>query len=229
MPGGLAGPGRLRDPDGADPALTVVLDEQYHWVPRKALETGAALMRRMMPALPMSQLLTLVAELNKVSGATAGAQGGQRRKGGHVKTGRSKWDSLAEWPMEQGKGSRSLQEACRLRTRHVRVVCSAPTPAFCCQVWRDREKARLAEVAAAHAAEIKRLIATFKQRAPYEAVVAGEKLNDLKRRLKAQAAQAAALAAAAKGDQKRSEDDSKVRADGIGTTHLFRGLVPRFG
>eukprot|EP00198_Chlamydomonas_reinhardtii_P004409 XP_001693745.1 predicted protein [Chlamydomonas reinhardtii] len=142
VPGGLAGPGRLRDPDGADPALTVVLDEQYHWVPRKALETGAALMRRMMPALPMSQLLTLVAELNKV--------------------------------------------------------------------WRDREKARLAEVAAAHAAEIKRLIATFKQRAPYEAVVAGEKLNDLKRRLKAQAAQAAALAAAAKGDQKRSEDDSKA-------------------
>ncbi|KAG2436614.1 hypothetical protein HYH02_011549 [Chlamydomonas schloesseri] len=140
--GGLAGPGRLRDPDGPDPALTVVLDEQYHWVPRKALETGAALMRRMMPALPMSQLLTLVAELNKV--------------------------------------------------------------------WRDREKARLAEVAAAHAAEIKRLTATFKQRAPYEAVVAGEKLNDLKRRLKAQAAQSAALAAAARGDQKRGEEDCKA-------------------
>ncbi|KAG2443784.1 hypothetical protein HXX76_002128 [Chlamydomonas incerta] len=142
VPGGLAGPGRLRDPDGPDPALSVVLDEQYHWVPRQALETGAALMRRMMPALPMSQLLTLVAELNKV--------------------------------------------------------------------WRDREKARLAEVAAAHSAEIKQLTATFKQRAPYEAVVAGEKLNDLKRRLKAQAAQAAALAAAAKGDQKRSEDDCKA-------------------
>jgi hypothetical protein len=35
-------------------------------VPKRALEAGAALMRRMAPALPMSQLLALVAELNKV-------------------------------------------------------------------------------------------------------------------------------------------------------------------
>ncbi|GLC49181.1 hypothetical protein PLESTB_000191200 [Pleodorina starrii] len=138
----LAGAGRRRDPDGGDPSLTLVLDEQYHWVPRRALETGAALMRRLMPALPMSQLLVLVGELNKV--------------------------------------------------------------------WRDRERQKLAEVAAAHREELRRLQHTFQQRAPYEAVVAGQKLNDLKRRMRAQAAQAEAAAAAAKAEKRRVEDDSKV-------------------
>jgi hypothetical protein len=40
--GGLAGPGRRRDPD-ADPmaALSVVLDEQYHWVRRSAARRRA--------------------------------------------------------------------------------------------------------------------------------------------------------------------------------------------
>ncbi|GFR47484.1 hypothetical protein Agub_g9213 [Astrephomene gubernaculifera] len=140
---GSGGAGRSRgDPDGSDPSLAVVLDEQYHWVPRKALEAGRALLRRAMPALPAAQLLALVAELNKV--------------------------------------------------------------------WRDRERQRLAEVAAAHREELRRLQQTFQQRAPYEAVVAGQKINDLKRRMRAQAALAAAAAAAAKGEQRRVEDDSKV-------------------
>ncbi|GIM03068.1 hypothetical protein Vretimale_7878 [Volvox reticuliferus] len=138
----LAAAGRRRDPDCLDPSLTLVLDEQYHWVPRNALETGMELMRRMLPALPMSQLLVLVAELNKV--------------------------------------------------------------------WRDRERKRLAEVAVAHREELQQLQHTFQQRAPYEAVLAGQKINDLKRRMRAQAAQAAAAAAAAKAEQRRVEDDSKV-------------------
>ncbi|KAG2500602.1 hypothetical protein HYH03_001370 [Edaphochlamys debaryana] len=140
--GGLAGVGRRRDPDAPDPSLTVVLDEQYNWVPRAALLTGAAMMRRMMPGLPMAQLLALVGELNKI--------------------------------------------------------------------WRDRERARLAEVAAAHRQELKKLQQTFQQRAPYEAVVAGQKLTDLKRRLRSQAAQAAAEVATAKGEKRRVEDDSRV-------------------
>lgn len=43
LPGGLAGPGRARDsdPELADPsALVAVLDEQYHWVPARALQVG---------------------------------------------------------------------------------------------------------------------------------------------------------------------------------------------
>ncbi len=43
LPGGLAGPGRARDPDPelSDPsALAAVLDEQYHWVPARALQVG---------------------------------------------------------------------------------------------------------------------------------------------------------------------------------------------
>lgn len=62
----LPGVGRRRDPDEQDVSLTLVLDEQYHWVPKKALEVGIALMRRLLPALPISQLMVLVAELNKV-------------------------------------------------------------------------------------------------------------------------------------------------------------------
>ncbi|PNH02695.1 hypothetical protein TSOC_011309 [Tetrabaena socialis] len=142
LPGGLGGAGRRRDPDAPDPSLALVLDEQYHWVPRAALLAGAALMRKLMPGLPMGQLLELVGELNKV--------------------------------------------------------------------WRDREKQRFEGVAAAHKEELRRLAATFQQRAPYEAAVAGQTVNDLKRRMRAQAAQATAMAAAAKNEQRRTEDDSKA-------------------
>ncbi len=41
------------------------------------------------------------------------------------------------------------------------------------QVWRDREREKLARLAEAHAGQLDKLRSDFTQRAPYEAAIAG--------------------------------------------------------